>query len=343
MQRVLLLLLLYLSYCTSYGQQNIKVNVEDFNKDGVMDTLTSFYEGGSGFGGKYVKLINGKTNETHQLNNDGCYCMIKGVVLIPPELHKQENKFFLEAIKNQLLPQQRNVPDSSLDWMIKGAFSNTILNNNAYFDLIVDPEINWQQRAIELPESYYVDVESDTLGKLYSSSYETPTWFNKTDAKGFLVYYAYNHSIDKSTEGLLLAAKNSLYEVFNTQHGIVVKKGGFHKWVFISDVSLTGAPGKLRWKSIKEVRLLGKYLIVRQDLPPDSAYRIFIINVESGICGRLKYYFSGSKGDIYEEADTFQMKDTSVIFNIEGEQTEYKLQSIFKELETQYLTKSDPN
>ena len=111
MQKTLIILLCLIS-CQVFGQRDIKVNVDDFNKGGVIDTLKSFYQGGRGFGGKYVQIINGKTHEIYELSNDGCFCQIKDIILIPPELNKTENRLFLETIKKQLLPEKRNAIDN---------------------------------------------------------------------------------------------------------------------------------------------------------------------------------------------------------------------------------------
>src|SRR5690606_33551523 len=93
------------------GQDNINITSGDFNKDGVIDTLKTFYDGGSGFGGNYVGVVNGKTNEYYELNDDRCFCEIKHTVIVPPELDKLENKPFLEKIKSELLPRRRNQAD----------------------------------------------------------------------------------------------------------------------------------------------------------------------------------------------------------------------------------------
>jgi len=338
MQKTLIILLCLIS-CQVFGQRDIKISVDDFNKDGVIDTLKSFYKGGSGFGGKYVQIINGKTHEIYELSNDGCFCQIKDIILIPPELNKTENRLFLETIKKQLLPKKRNVPDASLDWIIKSSYSNVKLDSNYYFDLIIDPQISWIDSEFEYPHSYYLEIEGDTLTQLYDTSYEAPEWFHKKDTKGFLTYYAHNHYRNTSGDSLIFADRNALYKTFHTSHGVVVKKGDLHKWVFISDVSLTDAPEKLRWESIKKSKLLDKYLIVQQDLPPKSTYRLFIINIETGIIGRLKYDFSKSWNAIDNEKRTFLINEESIILSVEGEQLSYSLKNIFKELETQYITR----
>ncbi|WP_430408856.1 hypothetical protein [Kordia sp.] len=334
MQKILTILLFLISYQV-LGQRTIKVSVNDFNNDKVIDTLKTFYEGGSGFGGRYVQIVNGKTNEHFQLTNDGCFCEIKRTVLIPPALAKTENQPFLDVLKAELLPEKRNTPDASLEWIIKSAYANKKLENNTFFDLIIDPKNNWKHHKFEYPSNYYIEVKGDTLTQLYDTSYEAPKRLHKKDAKGFLTYYAHNHYRNRAGDSLQLSSSNNLYQIYHTSHGILVKKGTTHKWVFISDVSITGAPEKLRWESISMAKLLGKYLLIKQDLPPTGEYKLFVINIETGICGRLKYDLSS----IDDEKETSVIKDEKITITIENEKVTYKLKDIFKELEKQYITK----
>jgi len=55
----LLILLFFFKVSAQYNQEE---RIEDFNNDGVKDTLQSYYDGGSAFGSTYVKIIDGKSN-----------------------------------------------------------------------------------------------------------------------------------------------------------------------------------------------------------------------------------------------------------------------------------------
>lgn len=335
----ILTIFLYLISSQVFGQQGNKIIVADFNKDGVVDTLNPFYDKGSSFRGGFVQIVNGKTNETFELVNDGeCFCQIRYVVLISPALNKPKNALFLEAFKKHLLPENRTVPDPSLDWIIRSSFSRVKLDGNSFFDIIIDPQTSWLNEEFEYPYNYYVEITGDTLTQLYDRHSEAPKWFNKKESKqknkGFLVYRAHNHYRNKSGDSLKLSASNSLYKVFSTSHGVFVKKGDTHKWVFMSDFLLTGAPGKLRWESIKRVKLFDKYLLIHQDLPVTDSYRLFVIDIETGILGRLKYSFSNHGDDADDELVTSSIEGESIILKMGEEQITCQLEEIFKALET---------
>ena len=333
-QRILAILLFF-SISHVFGQRDLKINIDDFNNDKVIDTLKTFYEGGSGFGGRYVQIVNGKTNEMYELTNDGCFCDIKSTILIPPKLAKKENARFLEIMITRLLPKKRNNPDASLDWMIKSAYANVSLKNNPFFNLIIDPQIEWIQGEFKAPENYYMEIEGDSLMQLYSTPYEAPEWLDAKNAKGFLMYYANKHYRNREGDSIRLSDSNATYKVYNTSHGVYVQKENTYKWLFISDVSTTGAPLKLRWESIKGAKLFGKYVVVQQHLPIIDTDELFVINIETGICGRLNYDLPDANITAIEN---LLEKETGNLTAAE-KQVMAQLKAVFKELENHYITK----
>ncbi|PLX13736.1 MAG: hypothetical protein C0597_11160, partial [Marinilabiliales bacterium] len=154
-------LIVFISF-HAFGQE-ISVKVKDFNDDGVLDTLKSFYEGGSGFGGKFCELINGKTKEIYELNTWGSYSQIKKCVIIPPALNKVENLKFLEAMNKEILPAKKNKPDASLQWILNSTFSNKVFLKHDYFDLIIFHHSEWNNEKLQLPSTYYICLKGDSL------------------------------------------------------------------------------------------------------------------------------------------------------------------------------------
>ncbi len=319
-----------------FGQTGGTTISEDFNKDGYTDTLRSYYDGGSGFGGIYAGLTDGKTGEVFEMSTAACFCALKIVSLIPPELNKLENSSFLKAIKDEILPPERQSPDPSLKWIIESSFSNYKPDQNTFFDLIIDPQLNWEKGVPELPDIYYMPVQGDTLSKLYSGE-DMPEHINPEENHGFLIYYGHNHYRSLSGDSLRLADENKTYQIYMTSHGILAKKGDAYKWLFLSDIDISGAPEKLRWESIGDINLIGKYMIVKQNLPPFDSYSIYVLNIETGICGRLKYDFQDTND--YDENDNFVIHKNTVIINTNGTGETIKLKTIFKALEKSYFNK----
>lgn len=318
--------LIFLSPVIVFGQNPNSI-IKDFNNDGYNDTLESYYDGGSGFGGTYVSLKNGKTNEIFEMDNFGCFCDIKKIILIPPKLRELSNKPFLEVMKSELLPEKMNSPDASLQWLISANMNSKKLSDNIYYDLLIKTPPHWISGKIKLPNTYYIDVSGDTLHKLYFTDAEIPKWYNSKKNEGWLVYYGHNHYRNPKGDSLVLVDAPPTYKVFRTSHGVVVTKGNLFTWVFVSDYQLTGAPEKLRWESIGEVIIIDKYIILQLINAEAYSNPIFIIDIEKGISARLRCdneifkSYKIDKGKIIKE-------------NIVGVKS-YKVEELFNELNKQ--------
>lgn len=301
------LILLCFLIPNAFVQEQPHMVIEDFNTDGHPDTLISCYEGGSGFGGKYVMVINGKTNECFELTTYGSFGDFTRYIWLTPSLEKPENLAFLKALKAHLLPPKQSTPDGSLLWILQSRVSHTTPKKNKYFDLIIDPKTEWM-KSLSLPSTYYLEISSDSM--YHASTYFKDDTQNKApgQGKGFLIYYAHNHYRHSSGDSLICAESNSTYKVCYTAHGVLVKKGAQFKWVFISDKNITGAPGKLRCSSIGKIELFDKYLLIQQNIPPKEQPNWFILNIETGRLARLKSQsFQKPAKNLLDALDTFAM------------------------------------
>lgn len=321
MKKSLLILLIIISVHNQLvAQYRIDTIATDFNKDQVVDTLIDSYEIGSTFGGRDLKLISGKTNEEFELSNYRCYCSFKNVITLPQKLLLKENKPFLNQLEEKLLPPQRDAIDSSLEWLISAELTVQPLDSHPLFECIVEPTTRWEENRLTIPKTYYVPVSGDTLQRLDVR--------NKNDSKikrtqGYLVYNTNGHNV-KNWDSIVPVIQNETYQVYKTPHAIFVRKDKRYKWLFISDVSSTGAPDKLRWHSINQVQLVGNYLIVHQDVPPNSVYSIHVINIETQRVGRLNYEFSSNNGTDNRGMSTFKILNNHIVF------TEYGVQELVK-------------
>ncbi len=267
--------------------QTAELIESDFNQDGSLDTLESYYDGGSGFGGTYVTLTDGRTQTKFELNSAGCFCDIKKVILIPQELYLPKNKPFLETIKTKLLPKKANEADPSLRWLITAHLNHNFLTEHPIFDLVIESLPYWITGEIQVPETYSIEIDVDKIHALYTQETEYPKDIEFSSDKAWLIYYGHNHN-SNSKENFVLAADSDHFKVYKTSHGLIVKKDDTYSWFFVSDHSLTGSPDRLRSESIGEVKIVGKYIIFRMINSRDFSNPIFIINSESGKTARLK-------------------------------------------------------
>ncbi|SEL92837.1 hypothetical protein SAMN04487910_3616 [Aquimarina amphilecti] len=302
--------------------------IEDFNNDNVLDTLYSFYESGSTFGGTDIKIVNGKSNEVYKFSDFGCYCEMKRIYPIPALLSKPENKPFLSVIQKKLFSEPREKPDPSLEWIFKGYSSKKKIPENKYFNLIIYPEVNWDTEKIKIPDNYSLVLNNDTLNLLLN---EEDSLFSVKDKTAFLSYCGNCHFYNKSSPELVVS--DNEYKIYKTSHGIFVVKGDLQKWLLVNDLNLTGSPEKLRWDSILQVDLIDKYLIIQFSGAPDIFDSIYVGNIETGVLGRLKYPFRRNVED-YEGGLVIGDK---IRYSDEEEESFFvSYNDVFKELERLY-------
>lgn len=324
MKKLLHLFILILFPFLAMGQ-NETVVIEDYNNDGYMDTLTSYYDGGSTYGGRFVTVINGKTKEKFEMDNFGGYYEMKQVVYIPPKLQRPENKSFLDAIKKELLPIKADFTEASLQWLITANMNRKTLRNHLYFDLLIFSPTNWIEGKIKTPNSHYIEISGDMAKKLYR-----PTPYDgrgKTFGRdnACLVYYAHNHYRNPKSDRATLVATSDTYKVYSTSHGIIVRKNDVYAWVFVTDFHLTGSPNKLRNESIGKIQLIDQYLIVQLKNSEDFYNPIFIIDIENGKTARLKL----KKDDSYK---TIYINNYELTVNKYDNDEYFNLEKIFMEL-----------
>ncbi|NOQ72797.1 MAG: hypothetical protein GQ574_12375 [Crocinitomix sp.] len=315
--------ILLLAINFSWAQYDSTYIYKDFNADGYSDTLLKFYDGGSGYGGYYIEIQNGATDATYAMETDACFCQIRQTLIFPKNLTEIENAPFLTAILSELLPPYRAKPDPSLSWMLAAELSNKQLESDSLFIQIINPKQSWIKGEMELPVNYYIEMKGDLLG-LYYYEHTASGYAEIMNDEGVMVYYAQNHyGMEKDT--LKLAAQNDTYKIYKTEHGIIAKKGNTYKWLFISDVTVTWAPEKLRWASIGKVRLVGKHILFEQHLTPHVYSPIHVINIETGKFGRFRALVDTSH-------DPFDPANESLLFELDNGEIEYSFEAIFESL-----------
>ena len=340
MKKLLILVLTYFFFIVqSTAQYNKKEIIADYNKDGVLDTLRSRYDGGSAFGGTYVKIIDGKTKKVFKMNSWGASSQMMRFINVNNELLQKNNKYFYKELKKRLLPKKRRKPDISLQWILNGLKHHKELEDDPYFSLIVDPKTKWKKMKTFFPEAYYYYISKKELHKLYKN--DSLFLEAHKEAKNILTYftnshYSFNEKMAANHNLPVLSTSSSKYKIYKTSHGILAKKGTKYKWLFISVSNLTGAPDNVyRWKSIGKIVLKDKYIIFKHEVPPDSSSSIYIINIETGICGELNFRPIYRKG-------SFSIKNNNIILYLDKffkEKKTINIQNLIDAFEKQNIKK----
>lgn len=281
------------------------IKIKDFNQDGHIDTLEINNDSGSGFGGKYVTLINGKTKEIFELNDFSCFCEIINVIPIPDKLLLKENIAFYNVLKNELLSTEQDPIDPSLDWLL-GAYLNwKILQDNPYFDIVIKSPLKWRNGDIKLPSLNYINLQGDTLKKISKLKKDFASESAKVYQNAWLTYRGHTHAqvSNETKAGEIATIKEASYNIWKTAHGIIISRDNRYSWVFVTDFNLTGAPQKLRWTSIGKIVEINGHLIFQMINSNDFSNPIFVLNMDSGVIARIS-------SDFYESDSTFSVDIT---------------------------------
>jgi hypothetical protein len=278
------------------GQENV-VN-RDFNADGIVDILTTRADGGSGFGGDFVALKDGKTGRTFAYNTWGSYGQFLRIIPFEDDLMKPENSGFKAALEGALFSEiPRGDIDRSLAWLID-AYSHPVeepeAEGNPLFSQKIRFEPRWTEGPPAPPTSYYIVTSDETLLRGYPIYQEDNPAADSAHRQAWLVYYGKNHATlePKPAAGDV--------RVFLSAHGVAVSEGGRSCWVFVNDEVLTAGPAKLRWRSIKSVLLSDGLVFIHHT---GAADHLFVVDFRNGVAGRLNpalFPPSGGEFDVRE-------------------------------------------
>ena len=347
----LLLFFIFLKGTAQYKER--ESIIEDFNKDGVKDTLRYNY---NHEGHTITNIINGKTNES--LQNDYFYYFGETVFLnsLSPNFFQKENKYFLKTLKKHWFSNdERKENDASLHWILNSIKSKKELpdNDNPYFNLIINPKSKWSLDKIELPNAYYrslskkevFDIYGNEITKKINTEYQSKKHKNHLEkffntSNYFLSYIPslLDGEIIQPT-GFKSTIKSNTYKIHKIKHAVSVKKGKESKWLFITNL-ITGAPQKLRWASIGKIQIVDTYVILEHQSPLSGENAIYIINIETGICGKLKLISRVYESTFnQEENGAFFIKNKELTFlsTTSEKPLTLKLSLLFTELDKQYL------
>lgn len=240
----------------------------DVNADGVVDTIRSNDSSGSGFSSSFFSIMNGKTGEEYTVTSEYCFCSLRNRIDIPPALLKSENTRFKSYLEQHLFSiPKRAAPDASLQWILESNAVQLQIPDNPYFDQCIHTGLNWYDLPIEIPADYYL---------------EFPSRLPADTSAFFLDYAGRNHYLNWKGDTLQIRYSDDSLRILSTMHGILLQKKNRYAWIFVTDPMVTGAPDKLRWASIGQVKMVGNWLLLRHHRPVFSEDKIFLIDLQTG-------------------------------------------------------------
>ncbi len=290
----------------NYGETKKTIEL-DVNNDGKKDIITKSYFGGSSFGGNTVKIKNKANTEIVSASSYRSFGDMAYIIPLRLNLLLDSNKPFMKLIEQILLPNFiKGDKDPFLTWIISASTSEVKNIQKSGFS---------KQRNIKLVWKDY------NIPMLYMNSYITITNYNKnifrttsieeikdTDFNdAWLVTNKYNSGVPKYVSNIQGG------ELFFNNHSVYILKDKRIKYVFINYNRIFNGVSKLRWASIKDVKLKDNYIFIIHKVTP--GYDLVVININTGdiLFGNYAVDYKLDKNDIYNYSNETIIDYNSII------------------------------
>lgn len=304
MKLLLTFLLLLFSTCVK-SQDTTFITRNDFNNDGIYDTLKHYRGVGMRYYHEYT-LIDGKTAQSFHVNDDHIHLgNFFHPYLFPKELYTPQNKPFLTAFEREVIGEMPILrkPDSSLEWLLDLYLVQANRKVGEKLKFIYPTTLKWHQGSIRLPKqsSYAIYLPVPLLQQIET---QRPNYFSLDDSSHFdnipsdkealVIYYGHNHlnnGLDWSARATLDTLIQFTDETVDrpqlhvTQHGIFMEKNGKHTWLFIYEDAWANGVDRLRWSSVKQVFVHHNALFLIISGSPTIGNSIYVISLKTGRIG----------------------------------------------------------
>lgn len=326
--------------------------IQDFNQDQIDDTLR--YELLRGYISRFPTFTDGNSHQSYEFHTNASQASFLGFISVPEKFLDGRHQVLLDSVRSMLCYKEASDQLSpSLKWLMDAYTSNNRTLRGLSFAQSIQVPLTWHVWPPEPPGYTYSFVDSDSLSYPVSYNLRRKTYIPKPKAdKGWLLYYGHNHGRrhmgNDASSFFQKIDSPAPYELFGTQHGLILKKEQKYSWIFHTDIGLTDGPGKLRWPSMDTVFIHQDHAFVHHISPVTQQNRVFIINLENGMVGKLR--LAEDFGINKTQCFSIQVQDQVLIvssgksedcgrYDEEPESISYPLEELFLELDKLYITK----
>lgn len=330
--------LLFLLFIHAFNLSSQTNSIKDYNQDGIKDTLRyQFYDER---GRTYIydmEFIDGASHEKYPFyESEYSRSDFISIISIPDFLMEKRNEEALDTARKLLNPKYKNSDiNPSFEWLVDAYNTNEYLDANLYFDQFMQVEPKWYDLPVKYPDVSYHLIDTTIL--------KLPDYFypDKKYKYAWLTYYGHNHKDQMNDKSFDEIKINNSTTILSTQHGLILKKKNKYTWLFHSNSTLTGGPGKLRWKSIEDVLIHKRYIFIHHISPVIMYNQVFVIDCKTGKVGKIKLgdWFSENSFDRFNidfiKGELFISHDVELDEDEDGNKYElkvFKLKTIIKEL-----------
>ncbi len=312
--KVLLFAALLLTAISINAQTAPKFYSKDFNEDGISDDFIVNY-----FLGMldYAMYTDGLTKTQYKFifqRQETKHGIVK-ITPIPYYFKTEKGEKALPKIDSLLfnIPLTKNI-DPSLVWLLDNYVTKT-KSTSKYFSNISSFEPSWISKSPELPNNYRLAISDTTLlYKMYESQH-----LKDTSSNAYVTYLGKFQSraisMTKSDINIIypiLLDSTSTFKIYQTGHGVYIKKDSSYCWVFTSDGGLYNNIQKLEWESIQQIETYKDFILVLNQPYPAIQNSLFIVDWKRGRTFELNHDFLLAHAPDYYFIDNIQIMENEL-------------------------------
>lgn len=315
---------------SSFAQSTPKIYTKDFNEDGTNDDLVVNY-----FLGMldYAIYTDGLTKTQYKFvfqRVETKHGIVK-VTPIPMYFRTEKGEKALPKIDTLIfnIPLTKKV-DNSLIWLLDNYNSKNKLNSK-YFSNKSAYEPTWTSIKPELPNHYRIKIEDTTLlFSIYKSQQ-----LKDTSSAAYISYLGKFHSraisMNKSDINIiypLTLDSSANFKLYQSAHGVFIKKDSLYSWVFVSDGGLYNNIQKLEWESIQQVGTYKDFVVVLNQPYPAIQNNIYIVDWKKGKTFEFKREFIFKDAPDYYFIDNFDIIENQLFLFVKARPSSDEIKQI---------------
>jgi hypothetical protein len=279
-----ILLVLLLSCTFAFAQGDSKHYNFDFNEDSIADELVVNYFIGTL---DFASFTDGATKKQYKLlyqRQENKQSMIK-ITPIPLYFLSEKGERALPKIDSLLfsIPLTKKA-DQSLLWLLDNYLTKT-KSSNKYFSSHCTFQSAWLKEKPILPANYRLMMSDSMLVKALYKTQQITDSASSTYITYLGKFHASAISLNRNDVNAVYPIKTEIpkkFTLYQSAHGIYIKKDSMYAWIFVSDGALYNNIQKLEWESIIDIKTYNDYVIVLNQPYPAIQNSIFIVDWKRG-------------------------------------------------------------
>ena len=302
------------------AQTSTQFYSKDFNEDGSSDDLVVNFLFGTLDYAIYTDGLT-KTQYKFQFQRLATKHGIVKITPIPPYFTSEKGEKALPKIDSLIfkIPLTKSV-DNSLVWLLDNYITKE-KSSSKYFNQQSSFQPTWSPYKPSMPNNYRIKSDDTTLLFQIYRSHQ----LKDTSTSAYITYLGKYHtraiSMTKSDVNIiypLTLDSTPTFKLYQSAHGVFIKKDSLYSWVFVSDGGLYNNIQKLEWESIQQVAHYKDFVIVLNQPYPAIKNNMYIVDWKRGKTFEINRDFIFENASGFNYIDNFEVIENQLFLFVKS-------------------------